>query len=260
MERSAEGQDLLADAIARDGYLIVPTVLGEAEVRALIEATLVCGTSDADAVLRRGREVYGVRDLLGRVPEVRRLAGSAPLRDLAAAVLGPDVRVVRGLYFDKTPAANWNLPWHQDLTIAARARKEVPGFGPWTRKAGIPHAHAPGDLLARMITIRLHLDTCGPENGPMRVLPGSHGRGRLSPGEVNGWAARSIALAVECLVPAGGAVVMRPLLLHASTAATATGHRRVIHLEYAAEPLPGGLEWYEADPNHAAEDTSARRS
>ena len=38
---------------------------------------------------------------------------------------------------------------------------------------------------------------------------------------------------------------MRPLLLHASASGTALGHRRVIHLEYAAEALPEGLEWYE---------------
>ncbi len=38
---------------------------------------------------------------------------------------------------------------------------------------------------------------------------------------------------------------MRPLLLHASASGTNPGHRRVIHLEYAAVSLPGGLEWYD---------------
>ena len=36
---------------------------------------------------------------------------------------------------------------------------------------------------------------------------------------------------------------MRPLLLHASSASQSPRHRRVIHLEYAADPLPGGLVW-----------------
>jgi hypothetical protein len=36
---------------------------------------------------------------------------------------------------------------------------------------------------------------------------------------------------------------MCPLTLHASAAAQAVGHRRVIHIEYAAEELPGGLQW-----------------
>jgi hypothetical protein len=44
----------------------------------------------------------------------------------------------------------------------------------------------------------------------------------------------------------GGIVLMRPLLLHASSPARAPGHRRVIHLEFAADPLPGSLRWAEA--------------
>ena len=79
----------------------------------------------------------------------------------------------------------------------------------------------------------------------MRVLPGSHAMGKLNPGAVASWSARTGELAVDCIVPAGGVVVMRPLLLHASASGTAPGHRRVIHLEYAAEALPDGLEWYE---------------
>jgi hypothetical protein len=129
------------------------------------------------------------------------------------------------------------------------------GQGP-TRRAGLRALDAEGrdtprscagGLLARMVTIRLHLDDCGPGNGPLRVLPGSHLRGRLAPAEINAWAARASEVAVDCVVPSGGAVVMRPLLLHCSAATTAECHRRVIHLEYAAEPLPGGLEWPQVD-------------
>jgi ectoine hydroxylase-related dioxygenase (phytanoyl-CoA dioxygenase family) len=96
-----------------------------------------------------------------------------------------------------------------------------------------------------MVTIRLHLDDCGPSSGPMRVLPRSHAGGRLGPAAIAAWTARAAAQAIDCLVPAGGAVVMRPLLLHASASGTGAGHRRVIHLEYAAEPLPSGLAWYQ---------------
>jgi ectoine hydroxylase-related dioxygenase (phytanoyl-CoA dioxygenase family) len=175
---------------------------------------------------------------------IQQLAQSPPLMRFVTAVLGPGAFATRGLFFDKTPSANWNLPWHQDLTIATVERREVTGFGPWTRKAGIPHAHAPADLLGRMITVRLHLDECGSTSGPMRVLPGSHAFGRLSPSDISAWVARAAELAVECLVPAGGAVLMRPLILHSSAAATGADHRRVIHLEYAAEELPGGLKWH----------------
>jgi len=195
-------------------------------------------------VLERGGETYGVRDLLWRAPEIKRLAASRALVDIAHAILGPGAFAVRGLFFDKTPSTNWNLPWHQDLTVAVRARRDAPGFGPWTLKAGIPHAVAPADLLERMLTLRLHLDDCGPRNGPMRVLPGSHLDGKLDPSSLGTWASRAQEHAVDCLVGAGGVVVMRPLLVHASASGTGPGHRRVIHLEYAAEALPDGLEWY----------------
>jgi hypothetical protein len=42
--------------------------------------------------------------------------------------------------------------------------------------------------------------------------------------------------------------MMRPLLLHASSPSNGPGHRRVIHLEYAAKALPFGVEWYEQPP------------
>ena len=233
-----------SDNLERDGYTILAHILSPLLVADLIEATRAYATGGHDGLLDRRGEVYGGRDLLWRIEEVRRLARSRALTDIAETVLGPGAFAVRGLFFDKTPTANWNLPWHQDLTIAVRARREVPGFGPWTRKGGIPHVHAPADLLARMLTIRLHLDDCGPESGPLRVLPGSHASGKFDPGAIATWSSRAGALAADCLVPAGGAVIMRPLILHASASGTGPGHRRVIHLEYAAEDLPGGLEWY----------------
>jgi ectoine hydroxylase-related dioxygenase (phytanoyl-CoA dioxygenase family) len=161
------------------------------------------------------------------------------------AILGPAAFVVRGLYFDKTLRTNWNLPWHQDLTIAVRVRRDVIGFSPWTLKAGITHVHAPAGYLERMVTLRLQLDDCGQESGPMRVLPGSHTDGRLDARAVALWSAQASELALKCVVPAGGIVVMRPLLLHASASGIGEGHRRVIHLDYAAEALPGGLECYQ---------------
>ena len=95
------------------------------------------------------------------------------------------------------------------------------------------------------MTIRLHLDDSGPDDGPLRVLAGSHRDGKLSAAALAVWLSRSAAVAVDCTVNAGGAIFMRPLLVHASAMRNSPGHRRVIHLEYAAEKLPGGLEWYQ---------------
>jgi Phytanoyl-CoA dioxygenase (PhyH) len=240
---TAEGDWLRS--FERSGFAIVEGILSAEQVAGLLEATAAYSTGGHDGVLDRGGEVYGGRDLLWRVPEVIRLAHSHGVLGRVRSILGPAAFPVRGLFFDKTLDTNWNLPWHQDLTLAVTTRREVPGFGPWTRKAGIAHAIAPAELLMRMVTIRLHLDDCGAGDGPLRVLPGSHLDGKLKPGALADWMSRSNAIAVDCTVTAGGAIIMRPLLLHASASRKAPGHRRVIHLEYAAESLPGGLEWYQ---------------
>jgi hypothetical protein len=237
----------IADRIDRDGFAVVPGVLDDAEVDPLIlavdRARLDAERSADPASLRRAGVAYGLRDLLGRVPEVRRLAASPAVRSLVEPILGPGAFAVRGLWFDKSSGANWNLPWHRDLTIAARSRVDAPGFSSWTVKAGIPHALAPIGVLESMLTVRVHLDPAGPDNGPLRVLPGSHRLDGREPTEVSPWAG-SVGQ-VECVVDRGGAVLMRPLLLHASNSAASPRHRRVVHLEFASAPLPGGVEWYD---------------
>src|SRR5262245_7189469 len=91
-----------------------------------------------------------------------------PFACFVEPILGPGAFVVRGLFFDKTPRANWKVSWHQDLTIAVRVRIEAPGFGPWSLKAGVVHVQPPAEILERMATVRLHLDDCSESNGPLR--------------------------------------------------------------------------------------------
>lgn len=185
----------------------------------------------------------GLRDLAATVHEVAALAELPVARGLASAVLGREAFAVRTLFFDKNPAANWKVAWHQDLTIAVRGQREVAGFGPWSVKAGIPHVQPPVAVLERMITLRLHLDACDAGNGALRVLPTSHLAGRLTAAAIQTWREREPEL--TCAVPRGGILLMRPLLLHASAPAVHPRHRRVVHIEFAAEDLPGGLAWFE---------------
>ncbi|HEX2081272.1 MAG TPA: phytanoyl-CoA dioxygenase family protein [Longimicrobium sp.] len=236
----------LADAFRRDGYVIVPHAVDSATVDALLAAVEPFSPSPHAVCAGRGPgggARGGVRHLLRDVAAVRALARSAPVRAVAEAALGPGAFAVRGILFDKTPDANWKVVWHQDLTIAVRERREVPGFGPWSEKEGVPHVQPPAPLLARMVAVRLHLDDCTETNGPVRVIPGSHRDGRLAPDDVDRW--RAAGPEVVCTVPRGGILAFHSLLLHASSPAQAPAHRRVMHLEFAADPLPGGLEWYE---------------
>lgn len=182
-----------------------------------------------------------MRNLLA-VPVIRELASSAAVRTLAETVLGKQCFAVKGTFFNKTQEANWKVAWHQDLTIMVGERRDVPRFGPWTIKAGINHVQPPADILSRILALRLHLDESGPDNGPLRVIPGSHKHGRLSEEKVAAWPKTG---SVVCTVPKGGALLMRPLLLHSSSACLVPKPRRVMHLEFAGEPLPDGLEWYD---------------
>lgn len=155
--------------------------------------------------------------------------------------LGPGAFPVRGMLFDKTPVANWKVGWHQDLTIAVQHRVEAPGYGPWSEKAGVVHVQPPVAVLETMLAVRLHIDECGTDNGPLRVLAGSHRAGKLRDAEIPSW--RSRVPEQVCVVPRGGVLLMRPLLLHASSPASSPQHRRVLHLEYAGCDLAAGLEW-----------------
>ncbi len=120
---------------------------------------------------RRG-ETYGMRDLLA-LDEIRELSQSAAIMSLVHAVIGPEARAVRGIFFDKTPAANWPVQWHQDLSIAVTEKSDIEGWTGWSTKHGIPHVQPPAAILERMVSVRLHLDDCGVDNGPLKVRSGT---------------------------------------------------------------------------------------
>ena len=216
--------------IEADGFALVPGVLGPEECERI--------RRELGSVAGAGR-----RGLL-REPVVATLARSPRMLALVRPHLPEEPLPVRAIYFDKSAGANWLVPWHQDLTLAVQERAEAAGFGPWSIKDGVPHVQPPVDCLRRMLTIRLHLDDADAENGALRVLPGSHAEGRIDAGRIQ--EIRSRQSETLCAVPAGGVLLMRPLLLHASGRSTSERHRRILHLEYAAFQLPSTLRWHEA--------------
>ncbi|MBS0203813.1 MAG: phytanoyl-CoA dioxygenase family protein [Planctomycetes bacterium] len=190
---------------------------------------------------RRNGELYGIRNLLNAIPAVREIVAAAPFIDFARAVLGTGARPAKGVFFDKTPEANWPVAWHQDVTITVQERRDVPGFEMRPVKDGVVHALPPVELSENLLALRIHLDDADADHGALRVIPRSHLAGRLSPAEVSQWIATSREDIVS--VVAGDVMLMRPLLLHASSVCRFPGHRRVVQIEYSGSDLPGGLMW-----------------
>ena len=224
------GGPVLPDlSFARDGAQHWPAAIG---------ADALDGIEDAVAGLLQHRA--GVR--LQGVEALRPiLASSGPVGAVATSTLGPDCHPVRAILFDKTAAANWALPWHQDRTVAVQERVEVPGFGPWTVKDGMPHVAPPAAGLAGMVTLRVHLDPVPADNAPLLVAPGSHRLGRVAQADVPGAVTRCGSVA--CLAGAGDVWLYATLILHASDAAAVPRRRRVLQVDYAVGGLPGGLRW-----------------
>jgi hypothetical protein len=230
---------MIREEVEKRGFATCSDVLSPMEVKELL-MTLE-HIRETPSVRKRGG-IFAVRNLLDVSPEVRELAHSIAVRKLVEPVLGPDYFPVRGILFDKIPDANWKVPWHQDVTIAVQDKVEVEGFGPWSVKSDVLHVQPPAYVLERMLSVRLHLDTCGETNGPLRVVPGSHRQGRIPEEQIP--TVRKASSAHVCALEVGGALLMRPLLLHASSPSRVPEHRRVVHLDFAAVQLPSGMKWF----------------
>ena len=183
----------------------------------------------------------GVRGLLTH-PAVVRMLSHQQFGEYLWSVVGRELVAVKATLFDKTSDSNWRVQWHQDRVVAVRERMQVSGFGPWSTKLGVAHVEPPSTVLEQMIAVRVHLDECGAENGPLRVISGSHLSGKLALDAIQQRVATETP--VELRVSKGAVLLMRPLLLHASTPALVPSHRRVLHLEFAPAEAISPLQWH----------------
>ena len=237
----------LRAAIDRDGFAVLRHVFDRCEIdRSLDDLECVLRMQkDEEGSIRSSRElVYAARNLISVWPRSLELARAPALCQTVCELLGPGCGLVRALFFDKPPGRSWSLPWHKDMTIAVRDNSQPSEhFCKPTTKAGVPHVEAPQWLLERILTARIHLDDVTDENGPLRVVPGSHRSGK-EPLDV----AANDPRVQSILVSAGDVLLMRPLVAHSSgnSREGTWRHRRIVHLEFApAGPLPDSYQWYE---------------
>lgn len=153
---------------------------------------------------------------------------------------------VQCTFFEKSLHQNWLVPLHQDVSIAVAHRVQDDALQGWSEKEGVLYVQPPASVLESLVAVRLHLDPCGVQDGPLRVVAGSHRLGVLSPEEA--MRVRDRHTEVVCPVNPAGAILMRPLLLHASSKAQGNSHRRVLHFVFGPPTLPYGLRWQIAIP------------
>jgi hypothetical protein len=185
----------------------------------------------------------GARSLLAQ-PWCAALSERLRTHPTLEGMLESSMVAVQCSVFEKSAARNWLVPVHQDLSIPVAGRVADPALSGWSLKEGVQFVRAPAEVLAQLVAVRLHLDPCGIDDGPLRVVPGSHLHGVLS--DDDALALRDAVGETVCLAPIGSALVMRPLLLHASSKGNGTGLRRVLHFVFGPRQLPHGLAWSEA--------------
>lgn len=222
-------QAVLAAAFMRDGFVTVPDVLGIEEcITALAE---VQGWSGNGPGSRHLLSLPWCRQLAAQLREVNGLAALIPESHIA----------VQCTYFEKSRDTNWLVALHQDMGIAVRERIEHPALTGWSIKEETHFVQPPRHVLEQLVAVRLHLDDCGADDGPLRVVPGSHNMGVMD--GAHAAEVRNERGEVSCLVAVGAALVIRPLLLHASSKATGSSRRRVLHFLFGPAHLPYGLDW-----------------
>ncbi|MEL6998901.1 MAG: phytanoyl-CoA dioxygenase family protein [Pseudomonadota bacterium] len=150
-------------------------------------------------------------------PEYAQVAFDSAIVDMAADLIGPDVRFHHAKVNSKLPHSTTVVKWHQDFP-----------FDP----------HSNDDTL----TALLFLDDVTMENGPLMIAPGSH-QGPLhslwQDGIFTGAVAAPVAeqfaqVARPCTGPAGAVCLMHSRVAHASSANTSEAARTLYIVTYAA--------------------------
>jgi ectoine hydroxylase-related dioxygenase (phytanoyl-CoA dioxygenase family) len=216
-------------ALTGQGWLNVPSNLGQEALDSL-----------RGEIFLQGRA--GSRCLLDH-PLVHETAVLVREQLVASELLDERSVAIQAIAFDKTPQTNWKVLWHQDVMFPFARTVSSPGYTLACEKDGIPYARPPVAVLEELTAVRLSLDPCDSENGPLRVSPGTHIEGIIPTDQITDRVSR--AGEITCTNDAGDLLLMKPLLLHASSQATSPRHRRILHLVYHnGEPV--------AEPWHRA--------
>ncbi len=227
---------------AERGYAVLPGIYSPREVSNLGE-TIAQARDRASGDQQNfvaSKDLVAIREVLQSISGLKSQVLTQDLKSILQAIFPGPFFLSKAIYFDKPANSNWFVAYHQDLTLSLREKIETPGFSNWTHKRGQIGVQPPVAYLEQTTTVRIHLDDTDESNGALRVIPDSHQAGILRKEELPEDHQEDV-----CNVPAGGVMLMKPLLFHASRRSKGTRNRRVIHLEFCDQNLPPHLEWKE---------------
>lgn len=210
-------------------------------VKQFISPEIVQTLIDEITKLNELKSPHGIRNAEKKFDGIAKLANSEKVLSKAKCLLGAEPQLVRVIFFDKNLKKNWLVSWHQDKTVSVNKKQHIDGWGPWSIKDNTYHVQPSESALNDMVTFRIHLDDTKADNGCLKVIANSHVHGVLKQADIDTLVEESTF--IECEANAGDMLIMRPLILHASSKATNPSHRRVIHLEFSGYELPNGLSW-----------------
>lgn len=111
---------LISNDATAQGFAIVEAVLDGKEVA---ELARTLERSDLD------RSRAGARHLMNH-PAVSAAAADPRMVAIAERFLGETAIPYKATLFDKSPARNWLVAWHQDTALPLSERREIPEWGP----------------------------------------------------------------------------------------------------------------------------------
>jgi hypothetical protein len=208
----------LPNKLATQGYLIIDHVIDQGDLKLI----------DAHCQLEQLHKV-GTRNMLSN-DWVKILGNKLRLNPKIKQLLEKNAVLAQCTYFTKNTADNWSVTLHRDLGIPVAQKIDSEHWAGWSTKEGTIYGQPPREVLDSLLVVRVHLEDNDLTNGAFHVVPGSHIAGNTK------------AEKIVCEVKKGGALIMRPLILHKSQKLQ-LGTRRVLHFIFGPQYLPNGAEW-----------------
>lgn len=193
-----------AEMFDRDGYIMVPHVFSKDQVAAFKQEIVRVLDDARQEAIAAGRAAHRVGHhgvyvgLAARSPFFREAVASKALVDILEMVIGPNVEFLSDKVVFKNHEEDFGTPWHQD----------------WSYWYG-----------SHKVSVWIPLDDVTPENGCLRLVPGSHRAAVVHDEAVeddHGFGHRVDAsqipddAVVTAPLEAGGALIFHDLTLHAS--------------------------------------------